>query len=376
MAKADIRGLTAVRGVAALAVVAFHAALLSNVAGHSIWPGFQYGWAGVDLFFVLSGFLLALPVLRKPEGIATGSFWKGYLKRRVLRIGPPYYAAIAFALGLPWLLRGAGVATQSFTGSSAPATWSDVALHATFLHTFTQSSFLSLNAAFWTLGVEAQAYLAIPLLAWAATRRRGTWVLGALAASGMVLRFVTYGHPGIDMVTWQLPGFLPHFAFGVLAARAYVRHGPGKPAYAALAFTAAALTLVVLVPTGVNQAWDTRFQHTVVRALLAAALAVGVWAAAGVASPSRWFRLVEGSGTVSYSLYLTHIPVLEATRAWAGLPFPLYLALAFAVTLAVAVPFYVAFERPIVARLRKPRTLARPGPALAAALVVEAGTER
>jgi peptidoglycan/LPS O-acetylase OafA/YrhL len=79
--------LDGLRGIAALGVVLFHC----------FGSAFFWMWSFVDLFFVLSGFLITGILLRRPlDGAALKNFWM----RRILRIWPVYYLALALALGL------------------------------------------------------------------------------------------------------------------------------------------------------------------------------------------------------------------------------------------------------------------------------------
>lgn len=100
--KNQIPELDGLRGLAIILVVLRHAALPYWGTGEAVLPVFGWdaatfminGWIGVDLFFVLSGFLISFHIMRLGERISGPWPWKSYLAKRVLRIVPAYYAAL------------------------------------------------------------------------------------------------------------------------------------------------------------------------------------------------------------------------------------------------------------------------------------------
>ena len=111
-----IDSLTGLRGLAAFGVFAFHAWLLAHLPDPA--PGvpglsqalawlMRIGWSGVDVFFTLSAFLLALPCARAAQAGTPMPDWRGYLRRRAARILPAYWVQLALLLagalaGLAW----------------------------------------------------------------------------------------------------------------------------------------------------------------------------------------------------------------------------------------------------------------------------------
>jgi peptidoglycan/LPS O-acetylase OafA/YrhL len=113
------------------------------------WIPFTWGWVGVALFFVLSGFCIHLSFLRHPTGFgATRFYW-----RRFLRIYPAYFAALITFSVFIISFRPAGTLT-SF----------QFVTHLLLIHNFSARSFFMINGAFWSLAVEFQFYLLYPLL--------------------------------------------------------------------------------------------------------------------------------------------------------------------------------------------------------------------
>lgn len=222
MPRADDPALTAVRGLAAFWVFVYHAWL--SVGPHRLLlplgatsvdftPLASAGWAGVGVFYVLSGFLLwsifdgwADKRRESPELVR-------YAERRALRILPPYYAQVALlaALGLltPWVER------------PTPAT---LALNVTLTHGLSYEHFQAVNNVWWTLSVEAQFYVALPLLAWAVRRFGWTAVLAGGFATMLAWRLAAFAAfrdaPVIERV-WvleQLPGRIDQFLLGMFAS--------------------------------------------------------------------------------------------------------------------------------------------------------------
>ena len=104
--------LTGLRGLAAVWVMLLHLWLLAGapaltVLGVDVTAPFSTGYLGVDLFFVLSGFLLARPFLRWRDGHAPFPNLAIYFKRRALRVLPAFYVQLAFLLVLAKLTTGA-----------------------------------------------------------------------------------------------------------------------------------------------------------------------------------------------------------------------------------------------------------------------------
>ena len=168
-----IAPLDGMRGIAVAWVVAFHVYALRGKLGDPwvdlmassrlLEPIIGAGYLGVDLFFLISGFLLALPwFLHASQGRPPPST-RGFYSRRVRRIVPAYYVqlVVLFALVLP-LLRG-----FEYWRTDLYVYLLNAAAHALFLHNTTPltSGSMEVNGALWTLAVEAQFYLLLPLLA-------------------------------------------------------------------------------------------------------------------------------------------------------------------------------------------------------------------
>ena len=155
--------LDGVRAVACLSVAAYHInrfALLEHV----LTPGLGSftvsfalaGSSGVTLFFVLSGFLLFTPYARSLLFDVEWPSARRFYLRRAFRILPGYYVSLALLI--------------FFTANSMyfqPAHWKELALFLTLFMDSSPQTYQAINGPFWTLAVEWQFYLLLPLLAWA-----------------------------------------------------------------------------------------------------------------------------------------------------------------------------------------------------------------
>lgn len=359
------------RGFAAIAVVLCHLAVSAwNGAPNEGPPPLPllrdilgYGYLGVPLFFVISGFCIHLPQARTIA--ARGDVqadWGLFFRRRFWRLYPPYLASLAIAVVLALLATG-----------TIPVPWPAVAAQALLVHTLHPASFDGVNPPAWTLAVEAQLYLAYPLVL-AAFRRMPPWrALGLFAGITMAWRV---GLNFLDLprdwgglfwevfvarwFEWVLGAFLAAWAMGSAAIPRVLRH----PATALACFSG-----------GVFLEWHSWHHglyalkeplYGVSFAILVAWLLGGERGAGGARAPGRIGRWLAGVGVFSYSLYLLHRPMqlaFEPAARWlavqpsvvrAGIPTSLILMTAITpLVMAAARLFYRFVEAPSIARSRR-----------------------
>jgi peptidoglycan/LPS O-acetylase OafA/YrhL len=319
--------LTGLRGLAAGLVALLH---LWHFAGQPAWrlgpwdlgPLPAGGYLGVDLFFVLSGFLLGLPFIRaRMRSRATpalGGFWI----RRARRVLPALWVQLAILYCAGWIVAG-----------SAPANLLQLLAQATL--TFNLFDSATLNAVYWSLPVEWDFYVVLPLLALLFARGSGRpWglplvLLLVLAVRiGCVLAVREWGLDGIPYARWiiQLPARLDQFFLGMVAAWLVLRLAPAPRAGLWLAWSGLAAMLALMwhtAPLGdviTHLKTPHVYWHFTLAgaafALLVAGAALGAGRGLGTLLSSRPFGFL---GRISYSLYLWHYPVLEALR-WLGWP--------------------------------------------------------
>jgi peptidoglycan/LPS O-acetylase OafA/YrhL len=355
-------GLDLLRAAAIVTVMLYH------VASHGFpLPGIgHHGWIGVDLFFVLSGYLIGWQLFRV---MASGEApdWGGFTLGRALRVLPAYMAVLALYVALPSWGEAEGLAPLwqflSFTVNLFPGD----ADHRAYSHA-------------WSLCVEEHFYLLFPLAAWGLARRPGLGrvvpVAGALIGAGMLLRSWLWQH---EVAPWL--GASDATNLTARAVEAYVNN-LYRPTWARLDGLLAGVLLAAV--RAFRPAWWTRLLArgpwllVAGPLVLAAALHIDPLGATGAAilfplvalgfgcllvaalSPRLPFGRIALPGAepialLAFSLYLTHRQVYAwlddhvegLAAATPLLAFCVYQAAA----LAVAVLLYVGVERPAL-RLR------------------------
>lgn len=353
VARERLSGLDGIRGLAALYVVVNHI-FERTFPGYPVdhapwWAGwFIYGRFAVVVFIVLSGFSLALSPAR--HGWRLDSVF-GFAGRRARRILPAYLAALAFSLAVAWL-----VVPQP--GQGEPDTKS-VVVNGLLVQNLVRAP--SPNRAFWTMAVEAQLYIAFPLLILMVRR------VGAVAmVAAVTLLVAAVGITGPDnprlhtFVIQSAPDLAALFAIGILAAgivRASKARG-GRP-WAWLALAAGAPALLVISWRG--SVWTLTHLLWVDLALGPAIACLLVGLALG--HPAPLVRLLDSRpirslGLWSFSLYLLHEPIVIVVYQRFVLHRYHHGTTAFLVTVGVVVPLTIVlawisasvFERPFLRR--------------------------
>ena len=255
------------RGLAALSVAWFH---MTNGYRHdTVAVSGSLGWLGVDCFFVISGFVI--PYSLHVGGYGAGDFGR-FLARRILRIEPPYLVSIVLVLALGF----ASAQAPGFAGPQPQFNAPQILSHLLYLIPLTHFSWL--QPVYWSLTYEFVFYIVVGLCfrsLW--PRHLAFTALVGLAA--VLLKWAIMGG-------WD--GRLPLFVLGVAAARYFLR----KDGLATF-LVAAALTVAAMVIMG---------SALSASAGLATALAIAL-----LRLPS--WRPLTLLGAISYSLYLTHVPI-------------------------------------------------------------------
>lgn len=176
-------GLDLLRAIAIVWVMLFHSLVVGGLDPGFAWLS-RYGWAGVDIFFVLSGFLIGTQVLRPLQRGEPLSFG-GFYARRAWRILPAFAVVLALYVWLPMLREAPGLQPW----------WQFATFTLNLLIDYNQNQAFS-HA--WSLCVEEHFYLVFPLLAWWLTRRPSTLkfvgVCAAVLVLGIVLRATVWLH--------------------------------------------------------------------------------------------------------------------------------------------------------------------------------------
>ena len=313
-----IPALDGVRGIAILAVIAYHCVFFAATLASS-GPAMIYervvdrGYAGVDLFFVLSGFLITGILYDAKEA---PRFFRRFYARRVLRIFPAYYLALVlcFLVG-PAIFRALTVVP-----------WRTQAYAWTYLSNLLlgQRGWDALpvyTGHFWSLAVEEQFYLAWPVLVFALTRRRLIGVCGAGLVMAVLARWWWTSHGNHLAAYLMTVARLDELAAGALLALA--SRGPAGLTRAARAAGAGVVVAVVAfaavswlpVPGLAPHAARSILLPVPIYGLASALILLAVTRSPASrvgrvlgAAPLRFF------GKYSYALYLVHQPMILALR--------------------------------------------------------------
>ena len=371
---ARIPALDGVRGLAILLVILFHHTLMRqetlldrvyvNVA--------RLGWSGVDLFFVLSGFLITGLLVDSKSG---PHYYRNFYIRRTLRIFPLYYAFLFYTLRIcPWLWPDtdlAEMARRAMTGRSEAWYW----LYLSNILFARDENFGHPNLAVtWSLAIEEQFYLVWPLIVALTSRRALVWTCGGLIVTAFGLRAWLVAADA----HWIAPYVLPMCRMDALASGGLVALAMRSEGWRSESARATLLTrarILAGVAAGVvltiwyledpldDDYWTEPLMQTVGYTALALGYAGLVALAAGGPADSWLVRVLSLSalrvlGRYSYALYLFHVPVRRFIRdeyfpvasfpTWLGSPLPgqlLFYVVATAPALALAWASWHLYER-------------------------------
>ncbi|HEX6647978.1 MAG TPA: acyltransferase [Pyrinomonadaceae bacterium] len=331
-APARLRGIDALRGIAALGVVFYHAVekganvLPNNILDYPIRLvqfASSFGYIGVFLFFVISGFCIHLQWAKskatgtEPE-IRFGPFWK----RRIRRLYPPYVIALLLYMVLTAGTVGLNLSHFFFY---------DIGMHLLMLHNLDPNTCYTINGVFWTLAIEEQLYLAYFLLLFLRIR----WGWGVTIAVCLLTRLAWMGFShvvwlktgvgipvpesaAVHWFTWALGAIGVEVMFGlvrlrgwsrdlrlatllIVAASALSSYLPGIPKDTLLHNTAWFL---------IHPLWGLGFFIVVNRMVLAEQSWLGQLKLPSMVS------ICATVGLFSYSLYLTHELVIMISWQW------------------------------------------------------------
>jgi len=397
--------LDGLRGIAVLAVLLYH--------GGVAWaPG---GFLGVEVFFVLSGFLITSLLVaewQRSSTIALGAFWG----RRARRLLPALFCLVA-VIGIYYAIAGASQAMPGLKGDGISAlayfsNWHQIAAGSSY---FAASGPVSPLEHTWSLAIEEQFYLVWPLVVlgvlWLASRRGGAstdrrrplTVLLAVSLAGALASAIDTallfdGGRNLDRVYYGtdtraaslLIGASLAIALAILGTRRRRAHpADTEPAGVRTRSSAlaglGALVALAAVPVAValvngTTAWMYPYGLLGLDALVVLVILAAVRFPTSAAARVLAIGPLRALGEISYGVYLWHFPLFLWLSAGAtGVSGTRLLALRLAVTLAVSVTSYFLIEQPIRQR-RRPVWMIRAltplaaGGSLAAILLASAST--
>ncbi len=272
MTQQRIESLDALRGFAALSVVWFH--LTRPYDNFAPVPFLaktgDYGNLGVQVFFVISGFIIPYALSRSDYRI---KYYGRFLLKRIVRLDPPYFVTIAVIILLTFL----SALISRTDDSYFPFSFVQLILHLGYLNVFFEYRWLS--GVFWTLAVEFQYYLIMGLL------------FPVISSNKALMRYTAFVALGLLAFTSKSGAFLFHYLFlfmlGIWTFQMYV------------GIVGRRLYLPGLLVLGLGTFFTLGFP----------AALVGVAAALIIVYVKINTRLLSLLGAISYSLYLIHLPI-------------------------------------------------------------------
>jgi len=324
--------LDGLRGISSLYVVIFHLHLMVIIdMGNSIpiWIDLLsrvalYGSSAVKVFIVLSGYCLMLPVVRYGNGYLPGSLWD-YFQRRARRILPPYYAALIFCLLLSAIILGLQkIANFQFYLMgwdlfSPYFSFKDVLLHFLVIHNIIPgTSITSINAPMWSVALEWQIYFIFPLLLLPVWRYWGCLSMLAIALIiGLTPHYLFNG-----FMDSSCPWFLALFGLGMIAADIGFSTKPNLLKLQK-SLPWGLLAIISILLAGFIRWKIIGLEEWVFAICFSIAVAcLMIYCTNCVTSGKKLPRIVQilespiviALGSFSYSLYLTHAPILFLVR--------------------------------------------------------------
>jgi peptidoglycan/LPS O-acetylase OafA/YrhL len=286
-----------IRAIASLAVALFH------LGGKAI-PILKFGWLGVEMFFVLSGFIIcwAMPGSYSPK-MSTR-----FIIKRIIRIEPPYLISLVLLLLLNWLT----------IGNYSPD-WRQILLHIGYVNNFFNKPYL--NPVYWTLGIEFQYYLFIAFFFPFLVKNSGKWLIITLCVLPALIHL-----PG-----QLLPALFPLFGLGIFC----------------FLFQKRLISLLYLAAFGLITVISCLYTMGWLPVL------AGLTATAFILIPLRPNKIVTFFSNISFSLYLTHDIVGSRLVVYLGTEFSrtifhkgLFFIAGIIVSILTAWLFYIFFEMP------------------------------
>jgi peptidoglycan/LPS O-acetylase OafA/YrhL len=358
---AHIPALDGLRGCAILAVLLLHLtsafdALPASAATRLLKQAGSFGWSGVDLFFVLSGFLIT-GILADAKG--TPGRFRTFYARRALRILPLYYGFLLLLFAVPALL---GARTYTTPLDQQLPYW-------LYLQNiwWLKTGALEFSAHLWTLAIEEQFYLVWPLVIFTLSRRNALRVCLACIAGALAFRLgCIFTVDDLRVVYFLTPARMDCLATG--GAIALIARGPGGwaglrrwgPWVIAAAF--AVLAAAPLHPSGFNPGgvYMTSVGYTALPFFFGALLVMALDDGRPPLPRLLSGRVLRFFGRYSYGLYVIHVPLITLARLagitpnrFAGTRWEFagllgYMALMLAATLLLALASFHLYERPFL----------------------------
>ncbi len=350
------------RFIAVIAVIAFHIRIIglfhlgydqAEPANDLVNQIFAAGHYGVALFFMVSGFVLALPFARQHLAGGKKISWREYFLRRLTRIEPPYVIHLALLFALCVLVYHRLASHQVFYGEQPWLTYALTHIGASlaYVNGFVFHVHPYPNMVLWSLEVEVQFYLLAPLLA-KIFRLQPRWLRRGILIGLMVAFPLICGNFGSHYFVWaSLLGNLQYFLAGFLLVDFYLAGELSAPRKNRVWDGVLVAAIVAVGWINLHERWNFLLPWV----LLAGGTGAFLGRAAAQALAWPWLTTIGG---MCYTIYLYHLLVISAMfrvtlplqthRLW--LDMLIQFTLMLPVILMVTSVLFVLFERPFMRR--------------------------
>lgn len=307
----EIKQLTGIRIVAALWVVTFHyrelfEGILPELRGTGVLTG--AGYLAVDLFFVLSGFILAYQYMDRMQ-LSQRSLYAEFLWKRLARIYPVHITVLAMLAVMVFGLRSSGRDVNNPEAFTLEGMILDILLIRSWV-----GDSQGWNGPAWSLSAEWLAYVLFPVIAalalWLLTQPRSVWVLAVITLL-CVSTIANAIHPSTNEMPLPVIRVLTAFISGCVI---YLLVRDRKPSRSSGWLGVATLIMLISVPGLID--------NYVIRGAVGVILAGGAvyFLAGGTGAGVRFLSTapLQYGGRISFSLYVIHVPMLSVIER--GLP--------------------------------------------------------
>ena len=304
-----IAELDGLRGLAILLVMSFHYInnQLVNTAGiiaHALSLVTSFGWVGVDLFFVLSGFLIGSILVRNKR---SKNYFSTFYLRRLVRIVPNYFLLVVIfmiILAIPWFAD-----NYFLTGNNVIPAWSYFAMLHNFYMAHLQNFGNVAMSVTWSIGIEEQFYIIFPFIVYFINDK---WLPFILIAAIIMASFIRATYQSWVPQYVLLPCRMDAISFGALIA--WINYHYDLKVLARKYF--AVLIVILATVVGFCGYLYIRYNDLGVIKNSLFALVFAILLVFALTYTNSWYgRLLRNKmlvwiGTVSYSLYLFHYLIL------------------------------------------------------------------
>lgn len=311
------------RGIASLSVAWFH---LTNPYKDSLVASIgSYGWLGVDIFFVISGFIIPYSIWKAYPNYSI-RFFPQFIGKRIVRLEPPYLVSLALVIILHYLAS----SVSWFRGGPPSYDFSQIALHLFYLIPLSKYDWA--QPVYWSLAYEFAFYVLIGLTYWLLSGARTTaiWLIASAALGSAVLL-----------------GYLPSRVLLFVMGASLFRNVAG--------WESSCTGIVVITTCAFVISWTGNPAIAITGLASAAIIRWGL----GFEAKGNAGRILLSCGSISYSLYLIHVPIggriVNIGRRVAEGPVQEFLLSVCALVIAVgfAAIFHVVVEKQFVRQSRR-----------------------